>query len=267
MQSLWTSLSAMHAGQMWLDRTAENIANVDTPGYAALEGSFADALTAALQGTATASSVPNRDTPPGWRGGTGVVGTRETRSFESNPVIQTGRSTDLAPQGDVFFAVLADGEVRLTKAGNFQWSQRADGRFELTTPAGDPVLDVNGQPILRTGSANAEMTVASDGTVRFAGQRGSMQRIALVRVELPEENLMSAGDNTYRLVSGSAIVVNRQALPDGVGVQQGALLQSNVDMTQAMTDLIRAQRLFDLNAEALQLTNRMMETANQIRTG
>jgi flagellar basal body rod protein FlgG len=40
---------------------------------------------------------------------------------------------------------------------------------------------------------------------------------------------------------------------------------SNVDMTVEVTDMIQAQRMFDLNAEALQLTDKMAEVANGIR--
>ncbi|MCL6568959.1 MAG: PepSY-associated TM helix domain-containing protein [Meiothermus silvanus] len=35
MQSLWTGLSALRASMRWLDRVANNVANSDTPGYAA----------------------------------------------------------------------------------------------------------------------------------------------------------------------------------------------------------------------------------------
>lgn len=255
----------MRSGEAWLNRVAENISNSDTPGYQTLTGSFADTLTAYLQPQATASGVPGRNTPPGWRGGTGVLATRAEVDPATGAIQQTGIDTDLAVTGDAYFMVQAPDGPRVTRNGQFQWAAAPGGGFILTTAQGYPVLDVNGRAIAKPG--NGSVSIAQDGTV-YNGV-GASQRIALVRVPLPEEALEPAGDSTYRVTRGPMQVINRApgTLPSDVQVTQGALDISTVDLGQAMTELIRAQRSFDLNAEALQLSERMMDAANQLRQG
>jgi flagellar basal-body rod protein FlgG len=276
MQSLWTSLSGLAAGQDWLTRVGGNVANVETPGFAQQRGSFADTLTAALSPAATAPTQAGRYTPLGWRGGSGVRSDGVDLDFSQMPVQQTGNEMDLAIDGPAFFLVRdVDGRELLTKAGNLAWSRQADGSFVLTTGAGMVLLDANRQPIRMPaavggasgiGSATGvTMQVAANGQVRFGTQAGP--RIALVEVPLPSQSLQPAGNNAYALRAGWQMrIVNQGTTGGASSIRQGALNQSNVDLTSQMAELIQAQRMFELNSEALQMTDRMMQVANSIRS-
>ncbi|MCL6637115.1 MAG: flagellar hook-basal body protein [Alicyclobacillus sp.] len=268
MQSLWSSLSALQASGQWLDRLAQNVANLNTPGYAAASGSFADALTAADLPAATAAGVAGRLTPPGWRGGSGVSAGAPSLDFSAMPLQLTHQPTDLAIQGDGFFALAGpNGERLLTKAGNFTWSPRPDGSAWLTSVNGLPVLDSNGQPVFAPGGQTDGFAVSPDGDVSFNGQPTG-QRVALWTVNQPGNHLLPAGDNTY--LPGPGAVV-QQANPGngantGGTILQGALSLSNADLAVQMSQLLQAQRLFELNAAALQISDKMMQDANSIRT-
>ncbi|MCL6517767.1 flagellar hook-basal body protein [Alicyclobacillus sp.] len=296
MQSLWTSLSALRASMRWLDRVSNNVANSDTPGYAADGGSFADTFTQVWSGAATAPEAAGRYTPPGWAGGTGVLAVSDEKVFSGMPVQRTDNPLDLAVQGAAFFQVSgADGAIHLTRAGNFVWSRRPDGTVVLATQAGEPVLDTAGRPVVAPGGRTDGFAVAPNGDVSFDG-KATGQRIALVEATLPGQYLASVGDNEFVAGPGANVrVINAGAGVGGAagaggvagaagsagaggvagagaggaglqaGVVQGALSMSNVNLTTEMTDLIRAQRMFDLNSEALQITSRMMQDANGIK--
>ncbi|GGJ13684.1 flagellar basal body rod protein FlgG [Alicyclobacillus cellulosilyticus] len=304
MQSFWTSLSALQASTQWLDRIGDNVANVDTPGFAAESQSFADTLTQVLSAQATAPAVAPRYTPPGWWGGTGVRTAAAELHFDGMPLVQTGQPSDLALTGDAsgnaFFAVRSeDGRVLYTRAGDFHWVMAADGRLMLATAAGLPVLATDGQPVTVDAGTGGDVHIGPDGTVYVktrGGEIASGQRIAIVVVAEPDQHLQAVDGTLYALQPGGvAQVVNmngRQAGAAGAGaaragaggtagtagpgganaignagpvIVQGALNQSAVNLTEQMVQLVTAQRLFDLNAEVLQLSNRMMQTANNIR--
>lgn len=296
-QSMWNSLSALTTSQNWLNATANNLANTNTPGFAADTTSFADTLTQALSGRATAANNASRYTPPGWWGGTGVTTLKTEKNFSQMPLNQTGNPTDLAIQGNAFFVVQGpNNQALLTKAGNFIWSKQQNGLFVLATPQGQPVLDVSGQPIqmpnsgATSPSAKSAQTfsVGPDGQVSWGGKPA--QKIALADVFLPGQTLTSVGNNEFALSgtagaggaggtvgalfagglgttpgtagTGSLVqVINRTGTPPTSTVVQGSLAGSNVNMTSAMADVLQAEQMYNLNTEALQLTNKMMNDA------
>lgn len=271
MQSLWTSLSGMQSSLTWLDRIGNNLANESTPGYAAETGTFSDMFTQALSGNATGPTVAGRYTPQGLWNGTGVLASGVESNFSQMPIQRTGDPLDLALQGAGFFMVRGpQGQAMLTKAGNFQWSKAADGRFMLATQSGLPVLDVKGQPIMEESGAKSSglpMSVGMDGQISYG--HVNAQRIAIAEVNLPSQSLSDAGDNLFSVQAGAGLTVANAPGSPSAGqnssVVQGGLSMSNVDATVEMTDMVQAQHMFSLNAEALQLTNRMLQVANSIK--
>lgn len=268
MQSLWTGLSALKASSAWLDHISNNMANINTPGFAADTQSFADTYTRALSGKATGADMAGRYTPPGWSGGSGVLPVSAGKDFAQMPLQKTDNPMDFAIQGNGFFVVRGDnGQQLLTKAGNFSWSQATDGSFYLATPTGQAVLDTAGNRISQPGGKPQDMSVGPTGQLSFGG-KPTGQTLAIGEVSLPDEKLVSIGQNEYAAQAGTVpVIVNGQSATASTStIQQGVLAMSNVDMTVSMTDMIQAQRMFDLNAESIQMTNKMMGTANSIRT-
>ncbi|MDQ0189395.1 flagellar hook-basal body protein [Alicyclobacillus cycloheptanicus] len=278
MQAFSASLSGMQAGLKWLDNIGNNVANEDTPGFAENTQSFEDALTSAVTANATAPGVAGRLTPPGWNGGTGVVATATENNFAQMPLETTGNQTDLAINGSGFFLVRgANGQIELTKAGNFQWSKNAAGQFELTTPTGEAVLDTNGNPIVEPTHPTGSFSVGPDGTVSFGSGGASsgtarQQRIAIAEIPLPNISLVAQSNNVFTVQPGfTPRIVNAAGGAGGAAtaaagtIQQGALAMSNVDLTVQMTDMIQAQQMFAINEEALQLTNQMQQDASSLQ--
>ncbi len=257
MQSLWTGLTALTSASNWLNQISDNLANTNTVGFASDEGSFADTFTRALQGTATAPSVSGRYTPLGWWGGSGVMNVGGSNDFSKMPVATTGNPLDVSIAGPGFFAVKGPSGTYLTKAGNFTWSQQADGSFALAMPNGLPVLDTNGQPITQP-TGYTGISIGNDGQITYGTTQGP--KLAVLEVPNPSASLQSVGDNlfaikpTYQTFQSTASTVN-----------QGSLLMSNVDLTTQMTKMIQAQRMFDLNSESISMTNKMMGIANGLR--
>lgn len=270
MQSLWTSLTALQSSMNWLNRIGNNVANENTPGYAEQTGSFADTLTKAVESQATAPAEAGRYTPLGWNAGAGVQTTGVENSFTQMPLQQTGVPTDLAIQGSAFFAVkTADGQIEYTKAGNFVWSKQIGGGEALTTPDGKLVLGINGQPITKSGSPGAKMTVSPNGQISFGAQKGPT--IALYQASNPNQTMHLAGANAYRAQANAGIHLINGPTATATGgansstVVQGALSMSNVDLTKEMTSMMQAQRMFELNSQAVSYTDKMMQTADSIR--
>ncbi|MCL6489788.1 flagellar hook-basal body protein [Alicyclobacillus mali (ex Roth et al. 2021)] len=257
-QMIWNGLSGMQAANAWIDQIADNLANLETPGYAAEQGTFADLLTMQVYGNATDPAAANRATPPGWRGGTGVARTGEERDFSQGTVVQTGIPTHLAIEGPGFFTVQTPSGRMYTRAGNFIWSRRADGSFVLATQAGDPVLSTNGQPIVKPADAPS-MTAAPDGTIQFG--RGRTAKLALVEIGEPSSHLIPEGNGLYQLAAGGVAVPARNS-----SVIQGAVNASNADESTDMAQLVAAQDFYEENAQAVSMANQLLGLADTIRT-
>lgn len=258
MQSLWTGLSGLQSSTNWLSRVGDNLANLNTVGFAQDEGTFADALTMQLYPGATGPANANRTTPLGWRGGTGVVPVGEGRSFDGMNLQSTGNAMDFAIQGPGFFEVKGPQGTMYTKAGNFIWSQRPDGKFQLATQNGYPVMSSTGQAILQPTNGGS-LSISPNGQISYGTQKGP--KLAVVEIAQPSSHLVAQGDNLYSLAPGGTAKVATQSK-----VEQGFLLYSNVDEAKQMTDMIQAQNMFQMNAESISIANKMMGVADTIRT-
>ncbi|WP_206830640.1 flagellar hook-basal body protein [Alicyclobacillus fructus] len=257
-QMMWNGLSGLNAANTWIDQIADNLANLQTPGYAAEQGTFADLLTMQVYGNATDPSSAQRVTPPGWRGGTGVARTDEERDFSQGALVHTGIPTHLAIEGSGFFVVQTPSGRMYTRAGNFIWSRRSDGSFVLATQAGNPVLSATGEPIVQPAGASS-MAVSRDGTIRFAD--GRTVKLGLVEIGEPSSHLIPEGNGLYRLGSGGVAVPARNS-----SVLQGYVNGSNVDESAAMAQLVAAQDFYEENAQAVSIANQLLGLADTIRT-
>ncbi|GAA4434330.1 flagellar hook basal-body protein [Bremerella cremea] len=135
---LYISAEGAQAQSRRLEVIANNLANVNTPGFksefAILEARDSEAINEYLDSPGS-GSINNI--------GGGVM-VRETKtSFEPGPITPTGNREDLAIRGDGYFQVQYGDQVLLTRGGNFLFTP--DGN--LTTQEGYPVLGIDGTPI------------------------------------------------------------------------------------------------------------------------
>lgn len=236
------------ANQLRLDTTANNIANQDTPGFRP----DWTALRSYRNFDEQRGEWPDRRARLLWTvGGGGMVA--ETRTaHRPGPIHYTGNPTDLALAGDdTFFAVEREGQVRYTRAGNFQVS--ADGRL-VTADGAWQVLGEGGGP-LRVGGG--DFVVGRDGEVTNPRTGEGLGRVRVVRFESP-----------HRLEKvGLALFAAPESAPPEptagteAGVQQGALETSGTNAAQAMIRLIEAQRAYDMNMQMLRAHDQMLNRA------
>ncbi len=243
---LYASASGMNAQQSKIDSISGNIANVNTVGFKATQVGFADLIYQSL-GPSAAATLPAQF-------GTGVRALDAGRSFTQGSFSETGNPTDLAIQGPGFFQVrLPDGRTALTRAGDFQ----VDANRRVTTTAGYPLAP----PLTLPAGVNVkDLSVSADGTVTAKGQ--AVGRIAVVDVVAPQQ-MASIGQNLFLPTPGSG---RPTAAPAGsFQIAQGVLELSNVDVSLELTDLIQAQRAYDLASRSVRTIDEMLATANNIK--
>ncbi len=234
------AVSRLVAAQRAMDVTAQNLANVDTPGYKTEHVLFTDWLSrqgsspggsAGAAGEASVAYVQDRAT---WRDQTAGTLTHTTNPF------------DLALAGDGYFTVATPNGPRLTRNGQFGLT--SDGT--LADSAGDAVLDNNAQPI-RLSPTDTRVTIAGDGTV--SSQNGQLGQIGVVQPSDPMR-VTAEGGSLFRADGPTAPV----ALP---GVVQGAVEGSNVQPVLEVTRMMDGLRQFQFVSERVQAENDRQQSA------
>jgi flagellar basal-body rod protein FlgG len=241
LQGLYSAAAGMAAQQQRIDGVSNDLANVNTTGYKQVRVGFRDLLYNA-QGDQAGAEV---------RAGAGARADFIGRSQAQGVLKQTEQPLDLAIQGQGFFQVRrADGTVALTRDGNF----RLDAQRRLTTQDGALVTP----PIALPADATLDdISFGSDGAVRVGDRQ--VGQLRLVRVANPD-GLRATGDNRFVVTEASGPAVAADAR-----ITQGALEGSNVDMGNAMVEMMTAQRSFQLASKAIEMQDQMMEIANQVK--
>lgn len=244
---MWTSCTAMNAQQEKLDVISNNIANMDTAGYKSINVGFGDLVYETMNRSGVpVSADPNRTVDP--ENGTGVKTTATTRNDASGALVATGNATDLALQGSGYFKVIRqDGSSAYVRSGNFT----QDGSGRLTDSNGDR-LEVIGQDTF----TNGNFAVATDGTISVSGKN-----VGKINVydTIGQDSLTSVGNNIYVPKAGAQMFVTNSAT-----ITQGYYEGSNVDITKEMTDMIVAQRAFQLSSKGLSTADQMAGMVNQL---
>jgi flagellar basal-body rod protein FlgG len=236
----------MAAQQQRLDAVANDLANANTVGYKHQRVGFRDLL----------YDQAGRSSTGGVRTGHGVAAVDAGRAFEQGSLQRTDRLLDVAIQGEGFLRVkLPDGRNALTRDGGLH----LDGLRRLTTNTGGLVL-AGARPLtVPAGVAEDDVSIGQDGTVLAGGRR--IGRLDLVTVRSPQA-LTSIGDNAFVPSTASG---NPIAAPRATTITQGALEMSNVDMSEAMVDMIQSQRAYELASKAIQTADQMMQVANEVK--
>lgn len=221
---IYLSMAGAKANLQRQDTLANNLANASTNGFRAEMQAF--------------RAVPVR----GDGASTRVYALESTIGHDARPgpVQSTGRSLDVAMQGNAWLGVQAlDGTEAYTRAGSLQVS--AEG--QLVTPAGLPVLG-DGGPI--TVGLNAAIEIASDGSITSTTGNGRPQQVGRLKLVTPEAPLTRGTDGLFRAADGEL-----PADPTA-RVQTSALEGSNVGAIETMVAMISAARQFEQQMKMLQ---------------
>jgi flagellar basal-body rod protein FlgG len=243
LQSLYAAASGMEAQQNQFNAIANDMANIDTPGYQATRMGFEDLL---YSSAGSASGSPSIATGAGSQ--SAIVG----RSQSQGALQNTGRSLDVAIQGPGYLQVRRnDGSIGLTRNGALQ----VNAQGEITNPQGNPLV-----PSLKLpkGTNASDIKIEPNGQV-IAGTR-TIGKISLVDVPAPDQ-LQPDGDSMFSVTAGSG--ATRPATASSL--QQGALEGSNVSVAADMSAMISAQRSYEMASKAVQYQDQMLQIANQIK--
>jgi flagellar basal-body rod protein FlgG len=187
------------------------------------------------------------------RTGSGAAAVQLGRGNQQGSFQKTDNPLDVAIAGDGFFQVrdANTGQTVLTRNGSFQ----ADATGQLVTAEGDRLVP----PIqLPRGVDPSTISIASDGTVSSAGR--ALGQLQLVTVPAPTG--LQANGNGYFSPTAASGGIRRAT---GATVQQGVLEASNVDLADAMVDMMDAQRSYSMASKAIHMQDQMMEIANGVK--
>ena len=238
---LYSAAAGMAAQQQRMEALAGDLANVNTHGYKRLRVGFRDLV----------YQQAGRGGLAGVTTGTGAAASLVGRSAIQGALRRTDEPLDFAIAGPGWFRVTGAGGERLTRDGSFHLNENGD----IVTSSGH----FTGVRVPR-GVDPADLRVDAEGRV-FDGRR-QLGGLTVVTVRNPD-GLAAAGDNLFRTTAASGA-----AMAPGLGtfrVEQGALEASNVDLADAMVDMMDAQRSFQLASKAIQMQDQMMEIANGVK--
>lgn len=252
MGAIYSAAAGLKGQQTRLDTIAANIANTNTVGYKSVRADFKDALYMAMDNPVGNSEAANL------LAGNGVLLDATTTDFKNGSLKETGEFLDFALRGNGYFTVENSvGEVLYTRNGNFNVSVEGGDSF-LVTSQGYYVLDNMGNRI-RLPKETKGISVTESG--ELINKDGRIAALGIANFTNPD-GLDAAGDTFYRVTpaSGAAAPPAEKYV-----VIQGSLEQSNVELAQELTLMIRAQRAYSLASKALQTADDMKGLSNNIR--
>ena len=262
-RALSTAVTGMQAQSTNVDVIANNLSNVNTAAFKKQKANFEDLLYQQLRSVGTTTATGTR-LPTGLQVGVGTRLVGIQRYFEQGSLDETGRKLDLAVEGEGFFQMRIDaaGTLGYSRAGAF--SRGFDG----------VLMDSNGhilepQITIAQTVTNDNIAISPDGRVEVLvpGQTAFTQvgQITLSRFANPE-GLRALGQNLFVETDASGTPLTDNPGLQGLGVlRQGALETSNVDLVRELTDMIKAQRAYEINSESIRTADEMLQTAGNLR--
>ena len=260
MRALSTAATGMMAMELNVQVISNNLANMTTTGYKRQRAEFQDLLYDHVSRIGTQTSSQGNILPVGIDLGSGVKTVGTPRLMTQGTLTQTSGSLDLAIRGDGFFKVqLPDGTYTYTRDGSFQM----DAQGRIVTAQGNVV-----QPAITIPQNATGLTINAQGQVSVIPQ-GTTTPTVLGQVTLTrfinQAGLLSVGDNMYQETPASGTPQDGLPSVDGAGdLQQGNLEQSNVDSVTEITNLIAAQRAYEMNSKVISAADQMLSTTSNL---
>jgi flagellar basal-body rod protein FlgG len=261
MQSLSIAATGMMAQQLNVEVISNNIANMSTTGFKRQRAEFQDLLYQNLRRVGTNSSDSGTIVPSGVQIGLGVKTGSVYRIMTQGDMNNTGGKLDLAIQGRGYFRVeLPSGTDAYTRAGNFQ--PGPDGR--IVTSDGYTVA-----PGITIPPEATDITISQDGQVQVTIPGQTAPQI-VGQLELSnfqnEGGLDPQGDNLFIETAASGAPTTGTPSSTGFGtLQQGFLETANVNAVTEISDLITAQRAYEMNAKVITASDEMMSVTSNLK--
>jgi flagellar basal-body rod protein FlgG len=258
MRALYTAASGMAAQELNVQVISNNIANMRTTGYKKQVASFQDLIYDHVRRVGAQASDQNTIIPVGVDIGGGVKTVGTPRLMTQGTLSVTGGDLDVAVRGEGFFKILmTDGTFTYTRDGSFT----TDNTGRIVTAAGNPL-----QPTITVPTAASGLTISAAGQVSVTVS-GSTTATVLGTISLTrfinKTGLQPIGDNLYTETPASGTPQDGVANADGYGdLQQRSLEQANVEVVSEISDLIAAQRAYEMNAKVVSAADQMLQSTS-----
>jgi flagellar basal-body rod protein FlgG len=260
MRAMSIAATGMQAQQTNVEVIAHNIANVSTTAFSRRKAEFQDLMYQSTERVGSSSSEAGTVLPVGTQVGLGVRNSAVNRVTLQGTLTETGNRYDLALEGRGYFGVtLPDGTVSYTRDGTFKLSPEG----QLVTTEGyaiDPAISV---PI-----DARDVTVNQAGEVLVTQANGQQQNAGRIQLYMfpNEAGLEATGSNKFLETEASGQPTRGLPSDPGYGkIRQAYLEASNVNVVQEITQLIQAQRAYEMNSKVIEATDQMLQTVNNVR--
>ncbi len=262
MRALHTAATGMKAQEVNVQVISNNLANMRTTGYKRQRAEFQDLLYEHVRRVGSQTSDQGNLLPAGIELGSGVKTVGTPRLMTQGSLAQTGKDFDVAVRGEGFFKIpLPDGRTAYTRDGSFE----LDAQGRIVTAQGNVV-----QPGINIPPNAGGLTINAQGQVSVT-LPGSNSSTAIGQIELSmfinKSGLQGIGDNLFMETPASGAAQSGTPGTEGFGdLQQGTLEQANVEAVSEITDLIAAQRAYEMNSKVITAADQMLQTsANLMR--
>lgn len=243
----YIAANSMLCQEKMFDVISGNISNINTNGYKKTSVNFSDLM----------YSLHNTQSSEEYTLGSGIMVNNYSKDFGYGDLRETGNIYDLAFEQDGFLT-LTDGKQQFyTRGGSFILSKSEDNYF-LTSDDGYFLLDNNGDRII-INQEDGTLAINDKGLITFENSERSVT-LDITCFQNPEK-LEAFGNNLYK--ADSELKKNTESAD--IRLRQGHLEQSNVNLSIEMTDLIKAQRLYQMNSKVLQVMDEISGMANRLR--
>ncbi|TCL01448.1 flagellar basal-body rod protein FlgG [Shimia isoporae] len=261
MQALKIAATGMSAQQLRVDTISNNLANMSTTGYNARRAEFADLHYQQVSRAGAVSSSDGSLLPTGVQVGLGVRASAISLHLEQGALKETGGDLDVAIEGKGYFEVeMPNGEPAYTRDGGFKRS--ADGLIvtndgfavapQITIPDDARSISIN---------ASGEVYAYFDDAVE-AELLGQFTLVGFSNAK----GLEAIGGNLFRETEASGNPFVAEPGEDGLGtLSQGYLEGSSVDSVREITELIEAQRGYEMNAKVITAVDQMLSATTAVR--
>lgn len=262
-QTLYTAATGMDAMETKLDVIANNLANVNTTGFKKGRANFED-LFYRHEEMPGAQDQQGGITATGTSIGLGTSVSSIQTDFRQGAFLDTGEELDVAIVGNGFFQVTdTDGQTVFTRAGNF--SLNRDGNLVIGSAAVGRMV----QPNITIPPDADSISIGADGVVQVTlpsqttpSQVGQLELATFVN----PEGLLKLGENLFAETEASGTAQTGIPGQTGIGILRSGFLEaSNVNPVNELIDLITTQRSFELNSQAVQAGDQILQLVANLR--
>ncbi|WP_067334887.1 flagellar basal-body rod protein FlgG [Stappia indica] len=260
MKALHIAATGMRAQELNVEVISNNVANMRTTGYKRQRADFQDLLYQNLRRMGTNSSANGTIVPTGVQIGSGVKTASTARIMSQGNLAPTNKELDVAIRGEGFFQIqMPDGGTAYTRDGSFE----RDPNGQLVTIDGYSVL-----PGIVIPEDARDITISNDGQVQVLDANNAVQVLGQIQIArfINKSGLEAIGDNLFLETesSGAAIVGNPGEAAFG-DLMQKHLEMANVEAVSEISDLIAAQRAYEMNSRIIKAADEMSATTSNLR--